>query len=355
MKEISDAIALGNKDPSSTPKDELKKLIRKRRLDAEKKELEAKSKKLGVSVGKLLEMEAAEKGFCLGDVEVKISLDGGVAAADESVWLSPSTSLAPTVPISGPPPPKVGAATQYASGDSAADSLLRSVLDLQHQGQTSTAPWVEEWSMGARLDQADVKKRDHDGEELIHSLSQLLRKSGDQFTDSSFPPTDASLYGSGNSGGEFLSGLGGIEWKRSGEIGQHDREAVVFSDDLDPDDVAQGKLGDCYFLAALASCASAADDHLLKDLIIEEGHDVGLYGVKFFVSGHWVTVVVDDLFPCTADENGEWQPIFAHSKVHGAVDSLLQLQLWVMIFEKAWAKLHGSFQAIEGECEILPF
>ena len=30
----------------------------------------------------------------------------------------------------------------------------------------------------------------------------------------------------------------------------------------------------------------------------------------------WVTVVVDDYFPCTQDASGLWQPIFAHSKTH---------------------------------------
>ena len=33
----------------------------------------------------------------------------------------------------------------------------------------------------------------------------------------------------------------------------------------------QGRLGNCYFLAAIASCAEGDDDVLLKDLIIEEG------------------------------------------------------------------------------------
>ena len=49
----------------------------------------------------------------------------------------------------------------------------------------------------------------------------------------------------------------------------------------------------------------------------------------------WVTVVVDDYFPCTQDAAGLWQPIFAHSKTHdGGTEK--RNELWVMIMEKAW-------------------
>ena len=120
-----------------------------------------------------------------------------------------------------------------------------------------------------------------------------------------------------------------MEWKRPGDIGHipgQDVTIVAFSDGLAPEDVAQGKLGDCYFLAALASLALAADDHLLKDLIIEDGQDVGLFGVKFFVSGCWVTVVVDDWFPCVQDESGAWRPVFASSKNHpGSPETQIEL------------------------------
>jgi hypothetical protein len=33
----------------------------------------------------------------------------------------------------------------------------------------------------------------------------------------------------------------------------------------------QGRLGNCYYLAAISSCADGDDDVLLKDLIIEDG------------------------------------------------------------------------------------
>eukprot|EP01050_Picozoa_sp_SAG11_P010535 SAG11_NODE_1059_length_6002_cov_2.976453_3_plen_96_part_00 len=44
------------------------------------------------------------------------------------------------------------------------------------------------------------------------------------------------------------------------------------------DDVAQGSLGNCYFLAAISACAVGERDILLRDLLVEEGADVGIYG-----------------------------------------------------------------------------
>eukprot|EP01050_Picozoa_sp_SAG11_P015638 SAG11_NODE_2050_length_3882_cov_13.229842_5_plen_222_part_00 len=46
------------------------------------------------------------------------------------------------------------------------------------------------------------------------------------------------------------------------------------------------------------------------------GGGLGLYGVKFFLNGKWVTTIVDSLIPCTF--NGRWwSPIFAGVPGHG--------------------------------------
>tara|TARA_B110000285_G_C14814185_1_gene463402 strand:- start:210 stop:359 length:150 start_codon:yes stop_codon:yes gene_type:complete len=46
-------------------------------------------------------------------------------------------------------------------------------------------------------------------------------------------------------------------------------------------------------------------------------------------------VLVDNYIPCDQDEG---EPIFANSR-NG--------DLWVLLLEKAWAKLHGSYMRIE--------
>lgn len=57
--------------------------------------------------------------------------------------------------------------------------------------------------------------------------------------------------------------------------------------------------------------------------------------MKFCKGGVWQTVTVDDYFPCYA--NGG--PIF--SKAHGN-------ELWVLLLEKAYAKLHGNYYTLRG-------
>lgn len=62
-------------------------------------------------------------------------------------------------------------------------------------------------------------------------------------------------------------------------------------------------------------------------------NDEGVYAMQICKNGVWKEVVVDDFFPCDLGE-----PAF--SRANGS-------ELWVMLIEKAWAKLHGSYERIE--------
>lgn len=50
-------------------------------------------------------------------------------------------------------------------------------------------------------------------------------------------------------------------------------------------------------------------------------------------------MVVDDRFPC-ALRDGKWIPVFCRPS-DSVQNSDSELELWCMIVEKAWAKLHG--------------
>jgi len=96
-----------------------------------------------------------------------------------------------------------------------------------------------------------------------------------------------------------------------------------------PSDIKQGALGNCYYLATLA--AIAENPQRIKDMFIDdEANDAGCYVIKFYVNGVQTAVMVDDWIPCQYG-----RPAFAKSSTEG--------ELWVILLEKAWAKLQGSY------------
>ena len=106
----------------------------------------------------------------------------------------------------------------------------------------------------------------------------------------------------------------------------------------------QGKLGDCWLLAALSALATqpgALDQVLIpgQSLRQERGY-CGVFRFRFWQYGDWVEVVIDDQLPCTRDA----RLAFIHS------DS--DTEFWSPLLEKAFAKLHGSYEGIEGGMPI---
>jgi calpain-15 len=91
-------------------------------------------------------------------------------------------------------------------------------------------------------------------------------------------------------------------------------------------------LGDCWLISALAVLAERPQ--LLRDIMISDRlNDRGAYGVKLCKDGVWQSVIIDDYFPCSSGT-------LAFSEARRGA-------LWVALIEKAYAKLHGSYAAIE--------
>lgn len=125
-----------------------------------------------------------------------------------------------------------------------------------------------------------------------------------------------------------------IEWKRLSDILP---DAKLFSGKIEPSDVIQSQLGDCWLLAAMASMCEYKG--LVQDLFItKQFSPIGKYQVKLFFKpwNKWVTVTVDDYVPCRKGTN---DPVFA--KPHGP-------EMWACILEKAFAKVVGSYGNLEG-------
>ena len=110
----------------------------------------------------------------------------------------------------------------------------------------------------------------------------------------------------------------------------------LFEGKIEPADLIQGELGDCYLIAAL-SCLAETPAAIRKIFREDERSARGKYGVHVFdgVANKWTVVVVDDFIPV---HKGTRNPAFIHP--HGN-------ELWAVIIEKALAKFCGSYHALE--------
>ncbi|XP_077447835.1 calpain-5-like [Stigmatopora argus] len=163
-------------------------------------------------------------------------------------------------------------------------------------------------------------------------LKKDCLKSKKLFEDPEFPCIDASLY--------FRKPPGRVQWKRPGEISN---DPHLFVEGVSAHDLNQGSVGNCWFVAA-CSCL-ALKPNLWKKVIPdwkEQEWDskhpedyAGIFHFQFWIFGEWVDVVVDDRLPTI---NGEL--IYCHSKDNN--------EYWSALLEKAYAKLSGCYESLEG-------
>ncbi|KAJ5550138.1 hypothetical protein N7535_001923 [Penicillium sp. DV-2018c] len=131
-------------------------------------------------------------------------------------------------------------------------------------------------------------------------------------------------------------------------------------------DVRQGYDGDCWLMAAL--CTMGNKEGLIEKICVARNEKVGIYGFVFYRDGEWQQCIVDDKLYLRAadydesiDERPLWDDITRNdpeeeyrrvwqtgSRVLYFAQCVDENETWLPLLEKAFAKAHGDYSAIEG-------
>nr|XP_040240105.2 LOW QUALITY PROTEIN: calpain-A-like [Anopheles coluzzii] len=169
----------------------------------------------------------------------------------------------------------------------------------------------------------------------FYQIRQQCLDNGTLFEDPEFPASASSLMYSKRPDRHY-------EWLRPHEICDGPEFFVEGFSRFER--VQQGELGDCWLLAA---CANLTQDHKMflrvvpEDNSFEDGY-AGVFHFRFWQYGKWVDVVIDDRLPTYRG-----QLIYMRSSE--------QNEFWSALLEKAYAKLHGSYESLRGgtTCEAM--
>uniref|UniRef100_A0A3Q1IJ49 Calpain catalytic domain-containing protein n=1 Tax=Anabas testudineus TaxID=64144 RepID=A0A3Q1IJ49_ANATE len=152
------------------------------------------------------------------------------------------------------------------------------------------------------------------------------------FEDPDFPSDHTSLLSDGCTPIARLQG--DITWRRPQEICQ---SPELFPDNINLAHAKQGLLGDCWFLCA--SNFLLTNRHLLNKVLPSDqpqwgdSRYRGSFQFRFWQLGHFTEVIIDDRLPCINSN-------LCFSRCQSPT------AFWVALLEKAYAKLHGSYEQL---------
>lgn len=210
-----------------------------------------------------------------------------------------------------------GAAEPFGDGDS----------DWEEEEEEGGEEWSDDFDGSFDFEEENFgEEEDGGGEEA---------EGGGGFCDGAFPASSESIgTASGDTAtGEEKCGAEVTEWIRAPEAAG---EGAVLFKDIAPNDVQQGCLGNCWFLAA---CASVASYPAWIRKTFQDQTDVspeGRYIIRLFHprKQRFVNICIDDQLPAAYGQ-----------LVFSSITN--QQEIWPVLLEKAFAKMSGSYSAIE--------
>ena len=163
-------------------------------------------------------------------------------------------------------------------------------------------------------------------ENPIEQLTALCKKHSAQYSDPQFTPEWKSIRR------VTLKDYPVASWERCINLPR----ARLFPDQIDLDIISPGATSCTWMLESLNALIRSGGriESLVTPKQLSHG---GVYTVKLFIDGKWRWIVIDDWIPL----DSERMPVFCSTGGDPSAG------VWISLIEKAIAKLHGSYQAID--------
>jgi len=220
-----------------------------------------------------------------------------------------------------------------SSGEEEEESLVNRHDDFEDRDQERSKAEIDEnIEDSATFNAEDVSTNFYKiQKELLEAGSTDGKKY--MYVDKSFPAVRSSLWKYGMTVSEEWSS---IQWQRPQQISRYPQ---FYRSGISSEDINQGMLGDCWWLAA---CGAISRSQTRMQVVIPTDQDLvrdpnyaGVFHFRFWRFGEWIEVVIDDKLPVI-----DGRLCFAHSTDYN--------EFWIPLLEKAYAKLNGCYRALEG-------
>ncbi|KAL0215343.1 hypothetical protein P9112_007527 [Eukaryota sp. TZLM1-RC] len=221
-----------------------------------------------------------------------------------------------------PSPPQVPVPSNVDHDDDERSSRFQQQQNEQERRRKLLLGRKKKKGKAPKKEKEVVKKQDNPVVAQFDNLASKLKQGGQKFSDSDFPAGDAIA------GRSVATRLRSSNWSRVGH------NSTIFKGDPSCDHVKQGVLGDCWLISAIAVICTKPN--LVTSMFVRDYGSNGMYVLRFHKNCTWTYIAIDDYLPLRSDG----RPAFAHSSQ--------PQEMFPALIEKGYAKLHGTYEAIEG-------